>query len=83
MPKFLDYHATMPHLPPEAVKMMSSDIKAGKKDQLGVKGLNVFMGGGHGWCLTEAPNAQAVCKSHEAKGIKLGVSDVTEVQSLV
>lgn len=83
MPKYLDNHP-MPNLPPEAVNGMAAQIKAGKADKFGAKGLNVFIGkNGQGWCLTEAPNADAVCKSHEAMGIKLPAGQVTEVSTLV
>lgn len=84
MPKFFDYHAKMPPMPPEMMQQMAADIKAAKVDQFGVKGLNFFAGtGGQGICLSEAPNADAVCKSHEAHGVPLGIDEVVEVQSLV
>ena len=83
MPKFIDYHAKMPNLPPEAVKEMQTAIKSGKSDKFGVKPLNAFMAkSGSGWCMTEAPNADAVCKSHEAKGMKLGKGEVHEITTL-
>lgn len=82
MPKYLDYHAKLPPMPPEAVAQMKSMV--GKRDELGVTPLNVFMSGaGQAWCLTEAANADAVCKSHQAKGITLDTGDVYEVQTLV
>ena len=84
MPKFIDYHSKLPTLPPEAAKQMQDMIRAGKADQFGVKPLNLFMGKrGQGYCLTEAPNAEAVCKSHQAQGIALSKNEVTEVTSLV
>lgn len=84
MPKFLDYHAKMPKMPPEAMKAAQADIKVGKADKFGVKPINGFVSkDGAGWCLTEAPNADAVCRSHEAKGMKLGKGEVYEVSSLV
>ena len=84
MPKFLDYHAKMPKLPPEAMKEVADRVKAGKPDEFGVKPLNVFIGtGGQGYCLVEAPNVDAVIKSHKAKGFSLERSDVAEVTSLV
>lgn len=83
MPKFLDYHAKMPQLPPDVVRQVQADIKAGRADQFGVKPLNAFIGvDGRGYCFAEAPNADAVCRSHEAKGIALPKSDVVEVQTL-
>ena len=84
MPKFLDYHSKMPQLPPEAVKAVQKDIKTGKADSFGVKPINGFVAKkGMGWCLTEAPSADAVCKSHESKGMKLGRGDVHEITAFV
>ena len=83
MPKFLDYHEKAPQMPPEMVQQMVTAIKAGQSDPFGVRALNAFQGGGHAWCLTEAPSADAVCQSHEAVGITLDKGDVTEVQSYV
>ena len=84
MPKFIDYHAKMPQLPQEAVKAVQADIRAGKADKFGVKSINgVVSTHGAGWCYTEAPTADAVCRSHEAKGMKLGKSEVFEVTSFV
>jgi len=83
MPKFIDYHAALPELPPEAVKQMIARFKAGERDPHGVRPLNVFIGKGEGWCLTEAADADAVVKSHEAQGFRIKQSDVHEVQSLV
>ncbi len=83
MPKYLDHHAKMPALPPEAVQQVVAAIKAGKPDQYGVTPLNDFIStDGQGWCLVEAPNADAVCKTHEAMGIQLDKGDVHEVMAL-
>lgn len=84
MAKFIDYHAKLPPLPPQAVQQMVQDVKAAKVDQFGVKGVNAyFTKDGRGYCFTEAPNADAVCKSHQAKGIALDKGDVHEIaQSL-
>ena len=83
MPRYIDYHAKMPSLPPEAVKETVAAIKSGKADKFGVKPLNAFIAkSGSGWCVTEAPNADAVCKSHEAKGMKLEKSEVYEITTL-
>jgi hypothetical protein len=72
----------MPPMPPAMVEQMKGNLKRGKPDQFGVTGLNVFAGKGEGWCLTDAPNADAVCKSHDPMGIKLEHARVTEVQVL-
>ena len=81
MPKFLDHHP-MPQMAPAMVEQIKSGLKAGKADKFGVKGLNVFAAKDQGWCLTDAPNADAVCKSHEAMGIKVDKGNVSEVQVL-
>ncbi len=83
MPKYMDHHKGTVTLPPEVAKQMVEGIKAGSKNALGVKGLNSFFAKDETWCLTEAPNADAVCKTHEGMGIKIGVGDVKEVQTLV
>lgn len=84
MPTYIDYHEKAPQLPQEVVQQMVAAIKAGKPNELGVTPLNVYMGaGGQGYCLSEAPNAEAVCKMHEMVGVPIKVGDVVEVQSLV
>ena len=83
MPKYLDHHKLKASLPAEAVKMAIEQIKGGKADQFGVKALNAFATKDEVWCYTEAANADAVHKSHEAKGMKVGRGDVKEVQSFV
>ncbi len=83
MPKFIDYHAKMPELPAEAVEQMQKRIQAGQEDEFGVKAINVLMGtGGQAYCLTHAPDAEAVRKSHAAAGGP-PPDEVVEVQSLV
>lgn len=82
MPKFMDHHPTAP-MPPEMAQAVVEKLKAGKADQFGVTGLNVFVGEKDTWCLTDAPNADAVHKGHVAIGVNLGAGDISEVQSLV
>jgi hypothetical protein len=82
MPKFIDHHATMP-MPPEMAQAAIEKMKSGGKDENGVIGLNEFVGEKDTWCLTDAPNADAVHKGHEAMGINLGSGDVIEVSPLV
>lgn len=83
VPKFIDYHAALPALPPEAAKAMAARVKAGKRDDHGVRALNVFIGKGEGWCLADAEDAAAVVRSHKAQGFPIQRSDVHEVTSLV
>ena len=83
MPKFIDHHP-MSELAPEAKAGIAERIKAGEPDEHGVRGLNVFIGkNGESFCLSEAPNAEAVKKAHEAFGFELSDSDIVEVESVV
>lgn len=78
MPLYIDFHAKMPQLPPDAIEKMKATI--GKPDALGVKNINAYLTrDGQGYCITEGPNVDAVCKHHEAAGITLGKGDVHEV----
>ncbi len=80
MPKYIDYHKKLPPLPPEAVKMMKDKLGSKKADQFGVVALSSFITkDSQGWCVTEAPNADAVCKSHDPRGLKLSKGDVHEL----
>ena len=52
----------------------------GQTDPNGVKSVSAFITkDGQGYCITEAPNADAVCRAHEAKGLKVPRGDVHEV----
>jgi len=92
MPKFLDHHPKMDmsKMSPQAIEQgkqmleqIGKAIKAKKADSFGVTPNNVFMAAnGESWCLTDAPNADAVIKSHQANGVKLSKSDIVEVNSL-
>jgi Protein of unknown function (DUF4242) len=83
MPKFIDHHE-MRGVTPEMADGIEERIKAGRADEHGVTGLNVFLGkDGTAYCLSEAPDADAVIKAHEAFGFPLGRSDLVEVQSVV
>ena len=78
MPKFIDFHAKLPQLPPGAIDEFKKTI--GKRDVSGVTPLGAFFtADGQAYCLSEAPNAEAVCKAHEAKGLSLAKGDVHEV----
>ena len=83
MPKFMDYHAKLPDLPPEAMQMMKQRIDSGEVDEFGSKAINVFLGaGGQAYCLSEAPDAEAVRQSHVTKGVPLSQDDIVEVSSV-
>jgi hypothetical protein len=83
MPKFIDHHE-MSDLAPEMAAGIAERINAGQADEHGVKGLNVFLGkDGTAFCLSEAPDADAVIKAHESFGFSLDRKDVVEVESVV
>ena len=82
MPRFLDHHTMSGALPKEAVDMIRSAVKAGKADQFGVKPIDVLIAQGETYCISEASNAEAVIKSHNAIGVELGKSNVKQVTSL-
>ena len=83
MPRFLDHHPTVANMPPEAVEQIKAKIASKQPDQFGVVGLNMFVGKDQTWCYAEAPSAEALHKTHEAMGVRLGPGDVIEVQSLI
>lgn len=83
MPTFMDHHE-MSDVAPEMAAGIAERIKAGEADEHGVTGLNVFLGkDGTAYCLSEAPDADAVVKAHRAHGLSLASSDVVEVRSVV
>ena len=83
MPTFIDHHE-MSDVAPEMAAAIGERIKAGEADENGFKGLNIFLGkDGTAFCLSEAPDAAAVVKAHQAYGFSLDSADVVEVQSVV
>jgi Protein of unknown function (DUF4242) len=82
MPTFLDHHA-MPSLSPEAAEGIAERIRAGDPDEFGAKALNVYLGkNGTAFCLSEAPNAEAVVNAHAAAGFPIAAEDVVEVEAV-
>ena len=83
MPKFIDHHE-MADVAPELAAGIAERIKSGEPDDHGVRGLNVFLAkDGTAYCLSEAPDAEAVVKAHAAVGFELSPADVVEVESVV
>ncbi|MCA1674997.1 MAG: DUF4242 domain-containing protein [Actinobacteria bacterium] len=85
MPQFFDQHP-LAHasLTEEAVEAMRAQMKAEAPDDFGVRLLSVFVAvNGQGYCLSEAPDVEAVVKSHEAKGYLIDAMDVVQVASLI
>ena len=85
MPQFFDQHPVAhAALTEETVEAMRAQIKAEAPDEFGVKLLSTFVAiNGQGYCISEAPDAEAVVKSHEAKGYLIDAVDVVEITSLV
>lgn len=81
MPKFIDHHQ-MPQVSPEMADQIRKNIASGQVDPFGVKGISVYMAEGEAWCVSEAADADAVCRSHEALGIKLDRGSVAQVTSI-
>jgi len=81
MPQYLDHHRAPGPPPREMVEQVAAAIKAGGPPDpaTGVKGLSWMYNDNEQWCITEAPNAEAVHKYHESMGVNLGPGDVTEV----
>jgi hypothetical protein len=80
MPLFIDYHAKLPPIAPEMINQLQGSI--GKPGPTGVTPVAAyFTKDGQGYCVSEAPTADAVCRDHEAHGIPLGLGDVHEVKA--
>ena len=82
MPTFLDHH-TMPDPSPEMLDGMAQRLRAGAADEHGVTGLNVYLAEGEAYCLTDAPDADAVVRSHEAVGVPIRRDEIVEVKPVV
>ena len=82
MPTFLDHHA-MPEMTPEMREAMAERIRGGQPDENGAKAVNVYVADGEAYCLSEAPDAAAVVKAHEAAGVAVRREDVVEVTPIV
>ena len=81
MPQFLDHHKASGPPPAEMVSQVESGLRSGHTDEAsGVKGISWMYNDNEQWCVTEAPNSEAVHKYHEAMGLNLGAGDVTEIK---
>jgi hypothetical protein len=80
MPRYIDFHAKMPALAKADIDGMKANL--GKKDQYGVTSVGaLFTTDAQAYCISDGPNADAVCRSHMAKGVPLDRGDVHEVAS--
>jgi len=82
MPRFLDRHPTNPNVPADVIQGIRQKLLAKRPDEFGVVALNMIVSKDTTYCLADAPSADAVHKTHEKMGLKLGRGDVTEVQTL-
>jgi hypothetical protein len=81
MATFVDHHA-MPELSSELRAGISDRISSGSPDENGAKAVNVYMGHGEAFCVSEAPSPDAVVAAHLAAGIEITRDDVHEVTPL-
>ena len=80
MGKYIERLMNMPALSPDIVKEIREDVKTGRKDQFGVRNVNIFITkDGHGFCVVESPTVDALLVSHKAKGIPVERKDVHEI----
>jgi hypothetical protein len=80
MPQFLDHHIAPGPPPAEMISQVADSLKAGGTDPAsGVKGISWMYNDREQWCVTEAPNADAVHEYHQKMGVDLGPGDVTEI----
>lgn len=85
MARFMDHHR-LPKMTQEQKNAMITQIKTAiaskKADSFGVTMLNVFMADDQAWGYSDAPNPEAIVKSHAALGVKISVKDVTVVTAV-
>lgn len=81
MPKFVDFHPEL-KLPPDVQREFSESAKYGRRDRFDVRILQVYYTKeGRTYCVTEAPSAEAVRRSHAMIGV--GTGDINQVETLV
>ncbi|WP_432826368.1 hypothetical protein [Dactylosporangium sp. CA-092794] len=62
------------------MKQVITEVREGKVDEFGVRYFNILMAmDGHGCCVSDAPDAQAVVDSHKARGMPIGPAEVHRV----
>jgi hypothetical protein len=84
MPQYLDYHEKAAAFSPQALETLVTFVKDGRRDRFGTLVVNTFVGSnGQGWCHSEAPNPEAVVKSHQLLGVSQDAAHVIEVRSIV
>ena len=81
MPQYIDHHKAPCPPPADMVNMVAADLQSGghTDPDTGVRGISWMYNDNEQWCITEAPNPEAVHKYHETMGLNLGPGDVTEI----
>jgi translation elongation factor EF-1beta len=83
-PEHFDLDSLGVEIEVDVVEELRRHIRAKTPDGFGVKWLNIYVAvNGEGYCLSGAPNTEAVAKSHELMGYLIETTDVIEVASLV
>ena len=78
MPRYIDFHSKMPKLGKSDLEGMKASL--GNKDKFGVTTVDaLFTTDSQAYCISDSPDADSVCRSHEAKGVPIGRGDVHEV----
>jgi hypothetical protein len=77
----MDFHDDL-KLPDEAILQITQETKDRKSDEFGVRQVELFHNAdGKVYCLTEAPDAEAVRSHHAALGLTCG--EVHEVSGVL
>jgi hypothetical protein len=83
MPTYIDHHEKF-ELAPEMERAFAERLRSGRRDENGVKGINMFLArDGGAYCLLEAPDEDAVVRTHADGGTEIDRGDVIEVRALI
>ena len=83
MPRYMDRHEHFPKPEGDQLAAMRAMVD-GPADEFGVHAVNVIFGSdGSAHCLSDAPSADAVVRSHARLGVPLSAENVIEVSTLV
>jgi len=83
MPTYIDHHEKL-ELTPEMEQAFAERLRSGQTDENGVKGINMFLTkDGGAYCLLEAPDQDAIVRTHANGGTEIQRGDVVEVRALV
>ncbi|MEZ4502417.1 MAG: hypothetical protein R3C39_07315 [Dehalococcoidia bacterium] len=83
MPTFIDRHEHFPRPDATGLEALRAQILAPANEH-GVKGINVlFEEDGSASCLMDAPDREAVLKSHEGTGLVLSLTDIKEYTGVI